>query len=193
MWLSREELLDLGFLTIGTDVFIDSRAMILGAQTISLGNSIRIDAFSVISSQGGRIKIGNNVHIATKATVYGAGGVELESGSGLAAGVVVLSATDDYVLGNLTNPTMSPDHRLVTRAPVILGRHTVVGANSVILPGSKLGFGVSVGALTLVRGVIEDYSILVGNPCRVIGKRNKTKLDSLDFDYSQTNGAPEAN
>jgi acetyltransferase-like isoleucine patch superfamily enzyme len=185
MWLSNEEILNLGFNSVGTDALIDSRAMILGAPTISIGDSVRIDAFSVLSSQGGRIDIGNNVHIATKATVYGAGGVEMESGSGLATGVVILSATDDYVFGYLTNPTMSIDHRLVTKAPVVLGKHVVVGANSVVLPGSNLGFGVSVGALTLVRGVIEDYSIVAGNPGKVIGKRSKVRLDKLDEEYSK--------
>ena len=193
MWLSNEEILNLGFYSVGTDVLIDSRAMILGAPTISLGNSIRIDAFSVVSSQGGKIELENNVHIATKATVYGAGGVVMKSGSGLASGVVVLSATDDYVFGNLTNPTMNPEHRMVTTAPVILGRHVVVGANSVVLPGSTLGFGVSVGALTLVRGVIEDYSIVIGNPCRIIGRRSKARLDKFDEEYSRTIEEPAGN
>jgi len=186
MWLSKEEILNLGLHSVGTDALIDSRAMILGAPTISLGDSVRIDAFSVISSQGGNIEIGNNVHIATKATIYGAGGVVMKSGSGLATGVVILSATDDYVFGYLTNPTMNTDHRLVTKAPVVLGRHAVVGANSVVLPGSSLGFGVSVGSLTLVRGVIEDYSIVAGNPGRVIGKRSKVRLDKLDEEYSKS-------
>lgn len=46
-----------------------------------------------------------------------------------------------------------------------------IGANSVVLSGAHIGKGSVIGALTIVSGVIPPYSIVLGNPGRVIGKR----------------------
>lgn len=176
MWMTHTQLHDLGFRSLGSNCWVDSRALVLEPGGISLGDNVRVDAFSTLSSQGGTIELGHNVHVASGAVVYGAGGVTLASGCGLASGVKILSASDDYVWGNLTNPTMPDELRGVIKAPVRMGEHVVVGANSVILPGSTIGFGAAVGALTLVRGDVDDFQIVSGNPMRVLGRRNRKTL-----------------
>lgn len=185
----------MGFMSLGSNCLVDSRAMIYGPERISLGSNIRVDAFSTLSSQNGRIEIADHVHIATGVVIYGNGGVSLGFGSGLATGVKILSATDDFLWGNLTNPTMPDDFRAVVSAPVVLHEHALVGVNSVILPGSTLGFGAAVGALTLVKGVVQDYQIVSGNPSRVVGKRNSKRLQEryLEFlDFSAPKSSVES-
>jgi galactoside O-acetyltransferase len=162
---------------------IDSRAIILGSSLISIDDDVRIDAFCLVSSQGGEVKIGKNVHIAVGTVIYGAGGVSLGDGAGLSAGVKVLSASDDYVFGHLTNPTMPESLRSVTRAPVDIGSHVIVGVNTVILPGSSIGFGAAVGAQTLVRGKVGEFEIAGGNPMRKLGTRNRSKLMQFHKEY----------
>lgn len=189
MWLSKSQLKRLGFKHLGVGCLIDSRALIIGSEKISIGNSVRIDAFSVLSSQEGWIEIGNNVHIAPGVVVYGAGGVLLSSGCGLAAGVKLLSATDDFLWGHLTNPMIPHFFRSQKKAPVTLGEHAVVGVNSVLLPSSRLGFGSAVGAMTVVNGNVNDFEIVVGNPMKVVGSRNRELLESLHREYLEaTNG-----
>lgn len=183
MWLKADELEKVGFGSIGSNCLVDSRAMIIGPEKIFIGHNVRIDAFSTVSSQGGFVKVGDHVHVASSVVVYGAGGVTLATGSGLASGVKVLSSTDDYIWGNLTNPTMPDDLRGVSGAPIVLLEHAVVGANSVILPGSTIGFGAAVGALSLVRGKVEDYQIVAGNPMKVLGKRNSKLLQAKHLDF----------
>jgi acetyltransferase-like isoleucine patch superfamily enzyme len=183
MWISRSDLENMGFMSIGSNCLVDSRAMIYGPEKISLGSNVRVDAFSTVSSQGGRVEIGNHVHIATGVVIYGSGGVSLASGSGLAAGVKILSATDDFMWGNLANPTMPDEFRAVSSAPVVLLEHVLVGVNSVILPGSTIGFGAAVGALTLVKGVVQDHQIVSGNPMRVIGMRNSERMQNRHLEY----------
>lgn len=183
MWISGSELIKMGFMSLGSNCLVDSRAMIYGPERISLGSDVRVDAFSTLSSQNGQIEIGDNVHIATGVLIYGNGGVSLASGSGLASGVKVLSATDDFIWGNLTNPTMPTEFRGVISAPVVLHEHALVGVNSVILPGSSIGFGAAIGALTLVKGVVNDYEIVSGNPMKVVGRRNSERLKSRHLDY----------
>lgn len=46
-----------------------------------------------------------------------------------------------------------------------------IGNGSVILPGSKVGIGAILGAGSVVRGNIPPYSIVCGNPARIIKYR----------------------
>lgn len=56
---------------------------------------------------------------------------------------------------------------------VFIGENSFIGAGSIILPGSKIGKNCIIGAGTVVKGSVEDYSIIVGNPCRVVGDTRK--------------------
>lgn len=53
--------------------------------------------------------------------------------------------------------------------PVKIGKSTYIGPHSVIMPGTVLGKGCLVSAFSYVNGEFPDYSILRGQPARVIG------------------------
>ncbi|WP_300382266.1 acyltransferase [Clostridium sp.] len=50
-----------------------------------------------------------------------------------------------------------------------IGRNSFVGARVSILPGSKIGDDVIIGAGSVIRGNIPDNSIVIGNPSKIIG------------------------
>lgn len=52
---------------------------------------------------------------------------------------------------------------------VSIGPYSFVGTGSVIMPGVKIGRGCIIGAGTVVRGTIPDYSIVAGSPGKIIG------------------------
>ncbi len=52
-----------------------------------------------------------------------------------------------------------------------IGHDCWLGYGAVICPGAKIGNGVIVGTGAVVRGEIEDYSIVAGNPAHVVRKR----------------------
>lgn len=54
----------------------------------------------------------------------------------------------------------------------IIGKRCHLGANVVILPGTKLGDYCTVGANAVLKGTYESGSLIVGNPARVIKKFN---------------------
>lgn len=57
---------------------------------------------------------------------------------------------------------------------VRIGAGSWIGAGSVILPGAQIGRHVTIGANSVVTGVIDDYSVAVGNPARVIKRLNES-------------------
>ncbi|MFM2076567.1 MAG: hypothetical protein RJA49_457 [Actinomycetota bacterium] len=52
--------------------------------------------------------------------------------------------------------------------PVSIGDGSWLGHGTVVLPGSKIGKHVTIGANSVVSGEIPDYSVAVGSPARVI-------------------------
>lgn len=176
-YFTRSELESLGFASLGRNVFLDRTLRIKGAERISLGSNVRIDAFGVISAGSGGIQIGNYVHIGTHVFMAGAGRIEMHDFSGLSGKVSIYSSSDDYRGEALTNPMVPRRFRIIKEADVILERHVVVGAGSVILPGVILHEGASVGALTLVRKEVAAFSIVAGPRGEVIGKRKQNLLE----------------
>lgn len=53
--------------------------------------------------------------------------------------------------------------------PVYIGSNSFIGAGAVILPGTTIGKSCIIGAGSVVKGEITDYSIVAGNPARKIG------------------------
>jgi len=56
--------------------------------------------------------------------------------------------------------------------PVKIGENSFIGAGAIILPGSVIGKSCIVGAGAVVKGIIEDYSIIIGNPAKKVGTTN---------------------
>lgn len=50
-----------------------------------------------------------------------------------------------------------------------IGNNTFIGARASILPGTNIGDNCLIGACSVVKGDIPSYSIVIGNPGKVIG------------------------
>lgn len=175
-FLTDSELKNLGFASVGHDVQISERAVFYNSAQISIGNHVRIDDFSVISAGAGGIHIGHYVHIAVFCSLMGAGRITLSDYAGLSSRVSIYSSNDDYTGAYMTNPTVPLALRNVNQAPIVLGKHVIVGSGSIILPGVAIGEGAAVGALSLVNKNCDPFSVYAGTPAKRIGSRQKQLL-----------------
>lgn len=179
-FLSDHQLESMRFKSLGSNVRISDKAAIYNADQIEIGSNSRIDDFCVIS---GKVTIGRNVHIAVFNNVAGGSeGVTLSDFSGLAYGCHVFSQSDDYSGKTLTNPTVPAKYKVEVKSSVHIGRHCIVGANSIIFPGVKLGEGCSIGAMTMVTKSTEAWSINFGIPSKKV-KDRKRDLLMLEHEY----------
>lgn len=163
-FLSPQELAAVGFESVGENVLISRKASIYGASRISISRNVRIDDFVVLSAGEGGISIGKHVHIAIMASMIGAGRIEMGDYSTLSGKVSIYSSSDDFSGSAMTNPTVPSEFTNVTNLPVTIGRHVIVGSGSVILPGAHVGNGSAVGAMSLVKGKLEEGGIYSGIP-----------------------------
>lgn len=163
-FLSREQTEALGFRELGQNVFISDKASIHNADQIQIGDNSRVDDFCVLS---GKITIGRNVHIAVFCNLAGGNeGITLSDFSGLAYGCHVFSQSDDYSGETMTNPTVPDRYKRETKKAVHIGRHCIVGTNSLILPGVHLAEGCAIGAMSMVTKSTEEWMIYIGCPAR---------------------------
>lgn len=169
-------------------ILIHSTAVIVDFDSITFGNNIRIDPFVVISCSN--LVIGSHVHIATGCCIFGRSKITLGDFANLSAQVLVYSSSDDYSGKTMTNPTVPNEYKAVEHAPVTIGRHCILGAKSVVLPGSSLGEGAAIGSSALVKGEISPWTISVGIPARPIKERSKEcTLKEKEFLSSRKNNA----
>lgn len=175
-WLTEQQLKEIGFKYLGKDVKISDKASIYNPGNISIGDHSRIDDFAILSAGEGGIELGIYVHIACHATLIGKELIFMSDFSGVSGHGAIYSSSDPYDGSALTNPTL-PSHLLKTKhAAVVLGRHVVVGAGSIILPGVALG-KCSVGAMSLVTKSFNDYFIIAGVPAKPVRPRELTYLE----------------
>lgn len=57
------------------------------------------------------------------------------------------------------------------KAPIIIGDNVFIGGNVFILPGVTIGEGSVVGAGSIVTKDVEKYTVVAGNPARIIKRR----------------------
>ena len=79
----------------------------------------------------------------------------------LAPGVSIISSNHETT--NLS--------KHVEGKPIIIGNNVWIGANTTVLPEVTIGNNVTIGANSVVTRDIDSNSIAVGNPCKVIKKK----------------------
>lgn len=168
-----------GFLSLGSDVKIYPLSKLVGRDVIGIGDHVIIDDFVFITGGLGTT-IGSHVHIASFVSVTGGGEFLIGDFSGIATGTRILTGTDDFSGGSLTNSTIPARFRNVERSVVNVGRHVVVGANCTVLPGVTIGDGATVGACSIVTRDIEPWTINAGAPAKKFGPRRRGRIMELE-------------
>jgi len=104
----------------------------------------------------GTLEIGNFCSIARNVTIFLGGDHHTEW--------VTTSVVSDY-LGIRGYPQVRTDGN------VIIGNDVWIGTEAFILSGLKIGDGAVIGARAVVAKDVPPYSVVVGNPARVVKKR----------------------
>ena len=68
---------------------------------------------------------------------------------------------------------------LPLKGDTVIGNDVWIGQNAVILPGVRIGDGSIIGANSVVGNDVEPYTIVAGNPARILRKRFDEELIDL--------------
>jgi maltose O-acetyltransferase len=136
---------------------------------VEVGRGSAIERSVVLRSRGG-VRIGENCNINHGTVLDGRGGLRIGSTVNISPGVTILTADHDP-----DSPTFAGRHR-----PVDIGDRCWVATKAVVLPGTVLGEGAVVGAGAVVRGEVEPWMIVAGNPAQPVRKRSHAAQAALD-------------
>lgn len=177
-FLSREQLQNIGFASIGDHVFISDKASIHTPSRISIGNYVRIDDFCVLSAGSGGIEFGDFIHIACQSSLIGDAKIKMGNFTGMSSKVSIYSSSDDFSGRSMQGmKVVIPDEfRDLNSKPVIFEDYSGMGTMCVVLPGVTIGEGTMVGAFSMVRKSLKPWGIYSGNPLRFVKKRSQNML-----------------
>ena len=82
-----------------------------------------------------------------------------------------------YVLG--WDEAAPPLSALPDKGDTLVGHDVWIGQSATILPGTRIGNGAIIGACSVVGGEVAPYSIVAGNPARLIRHRFDAELTAL--------------
>jgi len=170
--LTPHQIGEMGFAAVGSDVRISDRCSIYGAGSIRLGDHARIDDFAVLTAREPLV-IGSYVHVSAFVFLSGQFGIEIGDFVNVSPRATLLSGNDDFSGRWLPGPFAPPELRGLRGEPIRLGRYSMVGAHSVVLPGASLGEGAVVGALSLVKEPLPPWGVYAGVPARRIRRRRR--------------------
>jgi len=133
------------------------------------------------------IIMGNNVWIWHHSIIDGSCGLQIDEGVQIGAWVGVFSHSSHISIrlyGNKYIEIPKNERLGYTRSPVKIGAYTFIGAGAMILPGVELGKGCLVSAGAVVSKSAPDFSILAGNPAKIIGSTKKLDYSFLKNDIN---------
>jgi acetyltransferase-like isoleucine patch superfamily enzyme len=125
-------------------------------------------------------KIGKNVYIGHFNYIDCSKEVIIEDGCALSNYISILTHSSHHNI-RFRGQSLGVDNDiLLLKKAVFIGKFTYIGPHTVIMPGTKIGKGSIVSAYSLVSGKFPDYSIIKGNPAKVIGSTKDIDLPFLE-------------
>lgn len=122
---------------------------------------------------------GMPAYIDYSAHVDTSGGLTISKGVGISVNAIVLTHDWSFLRRYRARNIKFPPKKILDPQafkPVFIDEYSLIGAGAIVLPGTRIGKYCLIGSGTVVKGVIEDYAIIVGNPARKIGDTRDEKF-----------------
>jgi len=151
-----------------SSIIIGNNCIINSAKnSISIG--LTLPCAFITSTAKAKIIIGNNT---------GVSGLKISARSKVKIGNNVLIGSACTILDNDGHHSnlKKREKDIIPSRPVIIEDNVFIGLQCVILKGVKIGRNSVIGAGSVVTNDIPENSIALGNPCKVIIKRNGCSL-----------------
>ena len=121
---------------------------------------------SIFVNTNAKLLIGNNVGMSSPC-IWCDNNIVIGNNVKL-GGLVTLLDTDCHSLDYLNRRNTIKDVQNTKTSPVIIEDDVLIGANSIVLKGVRIGARTIVGAGSIVSSNLPPDCIAAGNPCKVI-------------------------
>jgi len=171
----------------GKNVFIGHNVMITRPDLVELGDNVRIDPFTLITTS---LKTGDNVQICAGAVLGGGSQSKITLGDWtfIGYGSKLFCGSEDY----------SGDHGPVNeywgsnkiyRGDITFSDYAGVASDVIVFPKVTLPLGCTVGAQSLIhtKATLKEWSVFIGSPLKFHKSRNRDVILAKAKDSSFRN------
>lgn len=147
----RRKYLSYRFRSMGHGCQICSNVIITWPENISIGNQVYINNYVIL-------------HASAESSITIGDNVHIAFGAAILTGKLDMADRDRHIC-----------------ASVIIEEGVILGARSIILQGLTIGEGSVVGAGAIVSRDVPPYTLVVGNPARVVKSYKSDKVLAASF------------
>lgn len=157
----------------GHSCYIALCTMITSPEEIQLGNRVRIDPFTLITT---KLKTGDNVQICSHAVLGGGKRNQITLGDWtfIGYGSKLFCGSEDYS-GEEGPVNEFWGSNKVHHAPITIENYGGIASDVILMPGVTIPEGCCIGAKSFVYSSkqLEPWSVYYGNPLKLVKKRNR--------------------
>jgi galactoside O-acetyltransferase len=149
----------------------------------SAGRDCVLNCTIIFEARTGRVRIGDRCYIGQGTTLISRAGIDLGDDVTVAWGVTIYDHNSHSLDWRRRSDVVRhfKDHvgtaecyaekiwNDVAAAPISIGNRVWIGFDAVLLKGITVGEGAIIGARSVVARDVEPYTIVAGNPARVVG------------------------
>lgn len=148
-----------------TATLMGQRSMHIGEDTL-VGRHVSLAVgYGVLDTRAPEraLVIGDRCVIGARCTIVAHESIVIGDGVWFGQDIFVSDASHGY-----QDPELPIGEQFGSHDPVEIGSGTWIGHGAIILPGARIGRNVVVAAGSVVRGVVEDHTVVGGAPARVL-------------------------
>jgi acetyltransferase-like isoleucine patch superfamily enzyme/acyl carrier protein len=146
---------------VGDDIVLDGAPDILNLGFMSIGTGVVVKSAPVVShlitAPGAVLSIENDVCIGHGASISASSKITIERGARIGAFAIIID-TDFHEVGHHDSSGAA--------APIVIGEGAILGSRVTVLRGAVIGAGASVGAGSVVSGGVRPGAQVSGVPAR---------------------------
>lgn len=148
----------------------------LGGQIV-IGSDSLIEGLLVTETKDAKIEVGDNVFIGSGSVIDATCGIKI-SNDVLISYQCIIQDSDNHSLRYSLRKNDTSDWKndryhnweVTTKKPITIDKGAWLGARAIILKGVNIGEGAIVGAGSVVTKDVPDWTVVAGNPARIVRK-----------------------
>jgi dTDP-4-amino-4,6-dideoxy-D-glucose acyltransferase len=171
----------------GENVFIGHNVVFTNPSEVHLGNNVRIDPFTLITTA---LEVGDNVQICSHVVLGGGKAHKITIGDWcfIGYGSKLFCASEDYS-GEFGPVNEFWGNNKIFRGDITFENYSGVASDVMVMPGVTIPEGCTVGAKSFIytKNILEPWNVYLGNPLTLHKARNKENVIKLSTDETFLN------
>lgn len=151
----------------GDGCVFEEGSLVFHPERVWIGRGVYVGHGAILKGyHAGDLRIGDGAWIGQQVFLHAAGDLTLGVNVGVGPGVRIITST--HRESGRHTPIL---HAPIECSPVIVEDDADLGVGAIILPGVTVGRGAQVGAGAVVTRDVPPYTVVAGNPARVLRER----------------------